>query len=109
MFRAIVLSLLFLLIGCESQLPGPIECEVMAYNVLGREPREAEHSPKLKRVADRLIQGCLTIPFDRTALACAQSGHPFLGCAEALTQRSPERKLALETLLRDVERLGTRP
>jgi hypothetical protein len=107
--RAIALSLCFLALACESQLPGPIECEGMAYTVLGRSPAEAAHSPKLKRVADRIIQGCLTVPFDRAALSCAQSGQPFLGCVEALARRAPQRKSALEGLLRDVERLGARP
>jgi len=92
--------------GCDSQLPGPLECEQMAYVVLKRTPSDALVSPKVRRVADRLIQGCLTVPFDKPAVACSSQGYSFLRCMDDLGRRAPERRRALHGLLVDLDHLG---
>ena len=79
----------------------------MAYRAVNRDPQDAAHSPKLRRIADRLIKGCLTVPFDGATLACVESGHPFLSCVEGLARRAPERQPSLRILVEDLRVLGT--
>jgi hypothetical protein len=78
----------------------------MAYSVLERTPADAVVSPKVRRVAGRLIQGCLTVPFDKPAVACTSQGYGFLRCMDDLDRRAPERKQALRALLMDLDHLG---
>jgi len=101
-----VMLLLGTLQGCDTQLPGPLECERMAYTVIKRTPTDALVSPKVRRVADRLIQGCLTVPFDKPAVACSSQGYSFLRCMDDLGRRAPERNQALRALLLDLDHLG---
>ncbi|HXS17647.1 MAG TPA: hypothetical protein VN764_10690 [Polyangiaceae bacterium] len=93
-------------LGCNPQLPGPLECERMTYAVIKRTPTDAVISPKVRRVADRLIQGCLTVPFDKPAVACASQGYSFLRCMDDLGRRAPERNRALRALVADLDQLG---
>ncbi len=81
----------------------------MAYTALGRSPEDVLHSPKVRRLTERLVQGCLTVPFDKKAVSCAQSGKSFVLCAEELARRFPERKPNLGVLLVDLKRLGRFP
>lgn len=78
----------------------------MTFAVLGRDPESVAHSPKVRRVAGRLIQGCLTVPFDKEAVSCARSGRNLLSCAEELARRAPERRESLRALLFDLNQLG---
>lgn len=78
----------------------------MTYAVIARSPNDALHSPRVRRVADRLIQGCLTVPFDRQAVACSERGHDFLRCMDDLGRRNPDRLEALRGLLLDLDHLG---
>lgn len=96
------------LIGCEQKLPGPLECEKVAFSALGRSQKELAHSPKVRRLSERLIQGCLTVPFDKQAVFCVSKGRSFLSCVDDLARRAPERKPALSQLLIDVDQLRGR-
>lgn len=98
-----------LLIACEQKLPGPLVCETMSFQAIGRSPREAVHSPKVRRVTDRLIHGCLTVPFDQQSVSCVQAGRPLLPCLEALVRRAPEREQAVRDFLHELDQLDSRP
>ena len=93
------------LVGCEQKLPGPLDCERVAFSALGRSQKEVAYSPKVRRLSERLIQGCLTVPFDKQAVTCVSSGRSFLSCVDDLARRAPERKPALTQLLVDVDHL----
>ena len=93
--------------GCQSKLPGPIECETMAFRAIGRSPQDAAHSPLVRRVSGRLTRGCLTVPFDQGALQCVAEGRSVVRCADALAQRSPERREALQDLILELDQLGS--
>lgn len=92
--------------GCESKLPGPIECETMAFRALGRSSDDAAHSPLVRRVANRLTRGCLTVPFDRATLRCVQEGRSLVSCADTLVRQHPERRDALRELLQELDQVG---
>lgn len=108
LYTAFGLLLSCVLVGCEQKLPGPLECEKLAFSALGRSQNEAAYSPKVRRLSERLIQGCLTVPFDKQALACVADGRSFLSCVDDLARRAPQTKPALTQLLLDVGQLRGR-
>lgn len=93
------------LVACQPQLPGPIECEKMVYEAIGRTPEQVEVSPLATRIADRLVFGCLTVPFDRVTVECVEQGRGFLRCTEELAQREPNRRRAVHQLGSDLNQL----
>lgn len=95
---------LSLLTGCESKLPGPLECEEMSLRGLGRSREEIQASPAARQVTARLVHGCLTTPFDQEAVACVNAGHSLRRCADELATREPERVPALNELLSDLSK-----
>ncbi|GEM_PF-2541374 len=87
------------IIGCASELPGPLECERMAQRLVGKTEGKLTHSPRLNRVIAKLTQACLTTPFDRRAVSCIEKTDDLKSCIEQLAYRAPERRSALEAFL----------
>lgn len=78
----------------------------MAFRAIGRSPQDLAHSPLVRRVTDRLTRGCLTVPFDHETLRCVAEGRSLLICADVLARRHPERSVALQELIREMDQLG---
>lgn len=96
--------LLSLATGCASRLPGPLQCEQMAAAWLGKSPEAISVSPAAERLSAKLVDACLTVPFDLTTVRCMEESRHLRGCVENLADREPSRTPALRQLLDD---LGT--
>lgn len=88
--------------GCTSELPGPIECEEMAFRLIGRNRKEVNVSPAAQRLVARLVHGCLTAPFDEETLRCVAQSRNLPRCMEQLAHREPQRRATLQSLLESV-------
>jgi hypothetical protein len=98
-------GLSFSLLGaCESQLPGPEECEAAAYRLLGRNAEQVKKSPAAEHWVGELVRGCLTTPFDRQAVRCLSESRQLTQCLDDLVRRSPEAHTQASLLLAHLSR-----
>lgn len=88
-----------LLGGCQSRLPGPLECEDTAIRLLGRTALEVKRSAAAQRWVAQMAHACLTTPFDREALRCLEETKSVSRCLEQMVRRDPKRQAAVRALL----------
>ena len=90
--RALVLSVVLLIAGCARKAPGPAECNAFAERAAGIPPNTApaEVEPRLRAAVEELTVRCLTTPYDRELLRCAETG-PLRACFSAFAVRHPDR------------------
>ncbi|HYO97549.1 MAG TPA: hypothetical protein VER33_23720 [Polyangiaceae bacterium] len=58
--------------GCERKAPGPTECRLLAYRLVGVSERELLQVPEVRRRVDEVTMKCLTTPFDRELVRCVE-------------------------------------
>ncbi len=79
--------LLFAVAACNRVAPGPAECSAFAQAFVGQS-REAESaSPVELGVIEKMTNLCLTTPFDRQLISCAQRSGQARACYNAYVQR----------------------
>jgi hypothetical protein len=88
--RALVsLGLLSLiLIGCERKAPGPAECAEFAEEFVQHARDDARTTPSQEADIDTITQLCLTVPYDRELIGCAQSTHRARACFDVYKRRT---------------------
>ena len=75
------------LLGCERKAPGPAECSAYA-RAFVRDPRDnALLAVELQSKIDAITQLCLTTPYDRELIACAQSTGRARACFDVYKRR----------------------
>jgi hypothetical protein len=75
-------------LGCERKAPGPIECAAYAQAFV-RVPGDDERlTLALESKIDDVTQLCLTTPYDRQLIACAQSTGRARDCFDAYKRRT---------------------
>ena len=66
--------------GCERKAPGPTECRLLAYRLVGVSERELLQLPEVRRRVDEVTMKCLTTPFDRELVRCVQTRGQTRAC-----------------------------
>ncbi|HSC87632.1 MAG TPA: hypothetical protein VLC09_10195 [Polyangiaceae bacterium] len=84
-----LLSLL-LVSGCESRLPGPLECEALALQVTGVQRQSDLRDPRVRALVQKVTSDCLTTPYDRELVQCVDRLGRFEPCLIDLHRRRPE-------------------
>jgi hypothetical protein len=78
----------FAMLACERKAPGPSECadyaEAFVRDALYDEPL----TPEIQSKIDAVTQLCLTTPYDRDLIACAQSTKRARACFDLYKQRT---------------------
>jgi hypothetical protein len=78
--------------SCQRKAPGPSECHEFALRATGvRSGALVRADPRLRLVVEELTLRCLTTPYDRELVACAQGPGDLRGCFAAFQTRHPER------------------
>jgi hypothetical protein len=75
------------LAGCERKAPGPVECSEFAEEFVQHARDDARTTPSQEADIDTVTQLCLTVPYDRELIACAQSTHRARACFDVYKQR----------------------
>jgi hypothetical protein len=84
----VALGLVGLVLGCERKAPGPFECAAYAQAFV-RDPGDDERlTLELESKIDAVTQLCLTTPYDRQLIACAQSTGRARDCFDAYKRRT---------------------
>jgi len=73
--------------GCERKAPGPAECAEYAQAFVGVARDDETTTPHQQAAIDDVTQLCLTTPFDRELIACAQTTHRPRACFDAYKLR----------------------
>ena len=76
------------LLGCERKAPGPVECSQFAESFVGVARNDERASLAAQSAIDEVTQLCLTVPYDRTLIACAQATGRARACFDAYKQRT---------------------
>jgi hypothetical protein len=76
----IVAAICGTVLGCSRRAPGPEQCVVFAELHFGYEFETLAGYPEQKAQFDRLVETCLTTPFDRRVIECAQQYRAPLDC-----------------------------
>jgi hypothetical protein len=75
------------LLGCDRKAPGPAECLAYAEAFVGISREDERINPDLESKIDAVTQLCLTTPYDRALIACAQSTQRARDCFDAYKRR----------------------
>lgn len=78
----------FTLPGCERKAPGPSECADYAQAFVRDAPDDEPLSAELESKIEAVTQLCLTTPYDRELIACAQSTRQARACFDIYKQRT---------------------
>ena len=77
-----------IVLGCDRKAPGPVECGEFAEAFVGYS-REDEHTTAREQAElDDMTHLCLTVPFDRTLIACARNTRQPRACFDVYKQRT---------------------
>jgi len=87
--RRLTLLALFALLsaGCERKAPGPVECAEYAQAFVGVARDDETTTPHQQAAIDDVTQLCLTTPFDRELITCAQATRRPRACFDAYKLR----------------------
>ena len=90
--RALAVAVMIVLSGCARKAPGPAECNEFAMRAAGIPPSTApaQVDPRLRAAVEELTVRCLTTPYDRELLRCAESS-PLRACFSGFAVRHPDR------------------
>jgi hypothetical protein len=77
------------LVGCESKLLSPTECETLALNVARVQARQLKN-PEIRSFVEQLTDKCLTVPFDREMGECTRATGNLEYCLRGLGRRLHE-------------------
>jgi hypothetical protein len=69
-----LLALFSTVSGCQRKAPGPDECLQFAEAFVGMARDDERSTLRVEAEIDEVVQLCLTVPYDRELIACAQSG-----------------------------------
>ena len=75
------------LLGCERRAPGPEECSAYARAFVRDPLDDAIVAIELQSKIDAITQLCLTTPYDRQLIACAQSTGRARACFDVYKRR----------------------
>ena len=73
--------------GCERKAPGPVECAEYAEAFVGVARDDEATTPHQQAAIDDVTQLCLTTPFDRELITCAQTTRRPRACFDAYKLR----------------------
>jgi hypothetical protein len=82
-----LLALSSLAVGCERKAPGPVECAEYAEAFVGVARDDEATTPHQQAAIDDVTQLCLTTPFDRELITCAQTTRRPRACFDAYKLR----------------------
>ena len=81
-------SLGLLALGCERKAPGPEECTQFAEEFVGVARSDPRATLANQADINEVTQLCLTVPYDRALIACAQSTGRARACFDVYKQRT---------------------
>jgi hypothetical protein len=83
-------------LACSRRAPGPAECVRFAEMTFGHDFRSLMPYRTEKAAFDRLVEICLTSPFDRGVFTCTDESHAPMAC---LRRVQPELDRRVEAVL----------
>jgi len=85
--RAALCFLTLLVAACNRAAPGPVECSAFAEAFVGQSRDDENTSPVALDAIEKMTNLCLTTPFDRQLIGCAERSGQARACFNAYKQR----------------------